>query len=176
MPFRKYLRQVRIFFRRLKYRAWNVHWTSYLADRCHIHPSLKMGAYGYIGPGAVIPDNVVMGNYVMISQDLLIVGDDHNFETVGVATIFSGRPDSRHCVIEDDVWIGARVILLRGIRVGRGSVIAAGTVVTKDVPPYSVMAGCPARFIRPRFDSKSQQLHDEFLDRPIKEGQYAVEK
>ncbi|MEV7663036.1 DapH/DapD/GlmU-related protein [Paenarthrobacter sp. NPDC089316] len=58
----------------------------------------------------------------------------------------------REVVIEDDVWIGARAIILPGVRVGRGSVVAAAAVVTKSVPPFSVVAGNPARVVKSRAD------------------------
>ena len=53
-------------------------------------------------------------------------------------------------VIEDDVWIGARVIILKGVTIGKGSIIGAGSVVTKDVEPYSIVGGNPAKLIRKR--------------------------
>lgn len=172
MRIRQTLRNARIAFRRLRYRAWGVHKTSYLGKKCSIHRSLQMGAYGYIGPRAVVPSGVVLGNYVMIGPELLITGADHRFDKPGVAVIFSGRPRSQVCVVEDDVWIGARVTLLKGIRIGRGAVIAAGSVVTRDVFPYTVVGGVPARSIRLRFNEKNQKQHDIFLAQPPHEGAY----
>jgi maltose O-acetyltransferase len=61
-----------------------------------------------------------------------------------------GYKDSQPVVIEDDVWLGARVIILPGIRVGHGAVIGAGAIVTKDVPPFAICVGNPARVIRYR--------------------------
>lgn len=61
-----------------------------------------------------------------------------------------GFQDDRPIVMEDDVWIGARVILLPSVRAGQGSVIGAGSVVTNDIPPYSIAGGNPARIIRRR--------------------------
>ena len=172
MFIRPFLRRVRMSLRRVSYRAWDVHPTSYLAEGCAIHPSLRMGAYGYIGPHSVVPAGVEMGNYVMIGPELRITGDDHRFDEPGVAVIFSGRPVQRKCILEDDVWIGARVMILKGVRVGRGAVIAAGAVVTRDVPPYTVVAGVPARRIRERFDDGAQKLHDAYLSLPPHEGSY----
>lgn len=166
------LRRARIFWRRLWYRAWNVHPTSYLAKNSSIHHSLRMGAYGYIGPGAVVPSGVKMGNYVMIGPELLITGDDHRFDQPSVAVIFSGRPDQQDCIVEDDVWIGARAILMKGVRIGRGAVVAAGAVVTEDVPPYTIVGGVPARQIRKRFDESEQRRHDAYLAQPPHEGTY----
>lgn len=172
MARRKTLRRIRMALRRFRYRARNVHPTSYLGKNCAIHPSLRMGPYGYVGPRAVVPSGVTMGNYVMIGPELLITGADHRFDEPGVAVIFSGRPDPEDCVIEDDVWIGARVTVLKGVRIGRGSVIAAGAVVTRDVPPYTIMGGVPARPIRQRFDEAAQKQHDAYLALPPQEGRY----
>lgn len=166
------LRRIRMALRRIIYRAWNVHPTTYLGKNSAIHPSLRMGAYGYIGPRAVVPKGVTMGNYVMIGPELLITGADHRFDKPGVAMIFSGRPDPEECVIEDDVWIGARVTVLKGVRIGRGAVIAAGAVVTRDVPPYTITGGVPARQIRQRFDEATQKKHDAYLTLPPHKGRY----
>ena len=172
MKVRKFLRRLRMLFRRVRYRAWEVHPTSYLGKDSSIHSSLKMGAYGYIGPHAVVPSGVTMGNYVMVGPSLLITGADHRFDLPGVAAIFSGRPDYELCNIEDDVWIGARVTVLKGVRIGRGALIAAGAVVTRDVPPYAIMGGVPARQIRQRFSESQQQQHDAYLKLPPHEGEY----
>ncbi|TVP72916.1 MAG: antibiotic acetyltransferase [Rhodobacteraceae bacterium] len=131
-----------------------------------------MGAYGYIGAGAVIPAGVIMGNYVMIGPDLLITGDDHRIDCPGLAVIFSGRPAPRPVILEDDVWIGARVTILRGMRIGRGAVIAAGAVVTRDVAPYTIAGGVPARPIRMRFTETERAQHDRYLAGPPEEGVY----
>jgi acetyltransferase-like isoleucine patch superfamily enzyme len=172
MTLRKTFRRFRMVWRRMLYRAWGVHHTSYLSKYCSLHRSLQMGAYGYIGPHSVVPSGVTMGNYVMIGPELLITGADHRFDEPGVAVIFSGRPDPRDVVIEDDVWIGARVTLIKGVRVGRGAVIAAGAVVTKDVQPYTIAGGVPARPIRQRFDETEREEHDAYLAQPPHEGTY----
>ena len=65
------------------------------------------------------------------------------------------KPEIRPIVIEDDVWIGANVTVVGGVRVGRGAVVAAGAVVTKDVEQYAIVGGVPAKLIRYRFDEKT---------------------
>ena len=172
--FRLLLRRLRIAWRRLSYGMASVHPTSYLGAGCSLDRSLVMGPYGYIGPGAMIPAGVVMGKYVMIGPGLLIAGDDHRFDKVGEAIIFSGRPTQRGCIIEDDVWIGARVIILKGTHIGRGAVIAAGAVVVRDVAPYTIVGGVPARVIGQRFNEEDARKHDVFLAGPAREGEYAA--
>jgi len=68
--------------------------------------------------------------------------------------------------VEDDVWIGSRAIILSGVTVGRGSIVAAGAVVTRSVPPYSVVGGCPARVIRFRWDVETILLHEDAVYGP----------
>ena len=76
-------------------------------------------------------------------------------------------------IIEDDVWIGSHVIILSGVRIGRGCVVAAGSVVSKSIPPYSIVGGVPARLIRKRFDDDTIAIiekidFNKFSDRLIK--------
>ena len=133
---------------------------------------LIMGKYCYIGPGGEVPKDVKFGNYVMVGKDLLISGNDHNFEIVGIPVIFSGRPNHPKTFIDDDVWIGARVIIKTGTKIGKGSIIAAGAIVVKDVDPYSIVAGVPATKIKERFNSADRLKHDEMLLKNAFEGVY----
>ena len=66
-------------------------------------------------------------------------------------------------VIEDDVWTGANVTILKGVTIGRGSVIAAGAVVTKSFPPYSIIGGVPAKLIKMRFTPEQIAEHERVL-------------
>ena len=66
-------------------------------------------------------------------------------------------------VIEDDVWIGANVTILKGVTIGHGSVIAAGAVVTQSFPPYSIIGGVPARLLKQRFTEEQQKENDRLL-------------
>ena len=173
MKLSKMLRRIRMAWNRLNYRAWMVDSTSYLVKNSSIHRSLRMGKFGYIGPKSVIPSGVEIGNYVMIGPELLITGNDHRFDEPGTAVIFSGRPkEIKKCVIEDDVWIGARVTILKGVRIGRGAIIAAGALVNKDVAAYTIVGGVPAHKIRPRFNEEEQTRHDAYLKLPPFEGKY----
>lgn len=174
MRLRPILRWLRMQVARLRYRAPSVHHTSYLAGASHIHPSLRMGPYGYVGPHSIIPKGVRMGKYVMIGPAFMVVGNDHVFDKPGCAVIFSGRPPFRTSEIGDDVWIGARVVLLQGVNIGRGAIVAAGAVVTKDVAAYSIVGGIPAREIRKRFSGSEIAVHDSYLDEPASAGEYAA--
>ncbi len=76
--------------------------------------------------------------------------------------VIEKRPeDDQDVIIDDDVWVGSGAIILKGVRVGRGSIIAAGAVVNKDVPPYSIVGGVPARKIGTRFGNVETILKHE---------------
>jgi len=89
---------------------------------------------------------VKIGSNCSISWDVVIMEHNYHFQD-----LTSGAPDTapRSITIEDDVWIGCRVIILKGVHVGKGAIIGAGSVVTKDIPPYMLVAGNPARQIKP---------------------------
>lgn len=105
-----------------------------------------------IGTGTVVGERVELdgraslfvGNHVNISSEVMIYTLQHDYKAPGFEN--SGAP----VVIEDYVWLSTRCIVLPGIRIGQGAVIAAGAVVTKDVPPFAVMAGIPAKQIGTR--------------------------
>lgn len=92
----------------------------------------------------------------MMGPDVLIISrhQNHRFDDLSRPMRLQGYAESAPVVIEDDVWLGARVIVLPGIRIGRGAVVGAGAIVTKDVPPYAVCVGNPARIVRYRNDPK----------------------
>ncbi len=103
----------------------------------------NLGDYNFVGGagGVTIGENVLIGQYVSFHPQ------NHVFSDPDVPIKQQGTTE-QGIVVEDDVWIGARVTILDGVRVGRGAVIAAGAVVTRDVPPYAVVAGVPARVIK----------------------------
>lgn len=96
--------------------------------------------------------SITIGNNVSISQEVMILSADHDPDS----PTFAGR--DLPVVIEDDVFIGSRAMVLPGVTVGRGAVIAAGAVVTKDIAPYQVVGGVPAKFIRMRRQDLNYQL------------------
>jgi acetyltransferase-like isoleucine patch superfamily enzyme len=152
----------------------NVHRTAYVAPGSTIAPDLIAGPYTYIGHGALIGRNVSIGAYSMFGPAVLCMGDDHRFDKVGVPTIFSGRPALRSTTIGIDVWVGARSILLAGVTIGDGAIIAAGTVVSKDVPPCEIHGGSPNKKIRDRFATEAEKnRHLEYLSLPPRAGEFA---
>ncbi len=107
-------------------------------------------------------NKLVIGNFVSIGPEVIFnVSADHNTETISTYpyvahVIHSGKEgiSKGDIVVEDDVWIGSRAIILSGVHIGQGAVIAAGAVVTKEVKPYSIVGGVPAKVIKNRFSDE----------------------
>jgi acetyltransferase-like isoleucine patch superfamily enzyme len=100
-----------------------------------------------IGIGNVIIGPVRVGNNVIIAQHVVISGLNHDYESVDLP--ISAQPiNKRQIYIDDDCWIGANVVITSGVRIGKHCVIAAGSIVTRDVPQFSIAAGNPARIIK----------------------------
>lgn len=111
---------------------------------------LELGDYSGIGERCVVPSNTRIGNYVMMAPDVHIVKNNHLTESIEIPMCFQGPKASGPTIIEDDVWLGVRCILTPGHIIGRGVIIAAGAVVTKDIEPYCVVGGVPAKIIKKR--------------------------
>ena len=135
---------------------------------------IVIGSKVSIGAYTSIACNGTLGNGVLISSNVGIVGRyDHDHKAKGYLISESpwiyaknARPrDTRDSVtIENDVWIGFGAVILSGVTIGRGAIVAAGSVVIKNVPAYAIVAGNPASIIGQRFDETERQQHEELLD------------
>ena len=123
-------------------------YVSLTADR----GSITLGDNVYIGDFCTISGDdgeVIIGKNVLIAAYTLIQAANHNFDRLDIPIMDQGHePSFVH--IEDDVWIGASCVICPGVCIGTGAVIGAGAVVTKDVPPFAVVGGVPAKVIRYR--------------------------
>lgn len=108
---------------------------------------LIIGDYSRIGIGNTIIGPVNIGNHVNIAQNVVVTGINHNFLDVNNNIDQQGVSTSQ-ITIEDDVWIGANAVILAGVNIGKHSIVGAGSVVTKDIPPYSISVGNPSRIIK----------------------------
>ena len=131
----------------------------------------------YLGNDVIIGDGALfmctrakihVGDHVMFGPQVTVITGEHRMDLVGrymtTVTNEEKRPeDDRDVIFEGDNWIGANVTVLSGVTVGKGAVIAAGAVVTRDVPPYAIVGGIPARVIKMRFDEETVVMHEEQL-------------
>ncbi len=130
---------------------------STIASGCKIRGELTIGELTGLNPGVVTIGRVTIGSRVRIAAYVVLVGENHRFDDPDIPIMDQGIT-SVGVVVEDDVWIGANAVIVDGVTVGAHSVIAAGAVVTRDVEPFSVMAGVPARKIRDRRDRRPTKV------------------
>jgi len=112
--------------------------------------TIEIGNRSGIGVDAWIRADLVIGDDVMMGPQAVIYGRYHKYDRTDIPMMNQGMGEFDPIVIEDDVWIGIRVIILKGVRIGKGAIIGAGAVVTGDVPAYSVVVGNPAKVIKRR--------------------------
>lgn len=110
-----------------------------------------IGEHFFCGRLCHISAPAKIGCDVMLASNVALVGGDHQIDQIRGPIRLSGRDEFREINIEDDVWVGHGSIILHGVRLGKGCVIAAGSVVTKNVPPMAIYGGNPAKLIRYRY-------------------------
>lgn len=103
-----------------------------------------------IGVNCKLYGPVHIGNNVMMGPECLFYTVNHGHNRTDIPMIEQGMTKPKDIYVEDDVWLGSRCIILPGVIIGKGSIIGTGTVVTKDVPPYSVVVGNPGQIIKTR--------------------------
>lgn len=125
---------------------------------------VEVGKYSYgplnIRTWGASNEKLKIGNFVSIAEDVLfILGGNHRMDTLSTypfKVMFLGEKREAYSkgpvVVEDDVWIGTRAIILSGVTIGKGAVIGAGAVVSKDIPPYAIAVGNPCKVLKYRFD------------------------
>jgi acetyltransferase-like isoleucine patch superfamily enzyme len=139
-----------------------------------------IGSHVYIGKDVHIEANCRIGNFCLLANRVSIIGrHDHDFFKIGFPVRYSpwicskkfpSRYIDEHAIIEDEVWLGFGVIVLTGVTIGRGSIVAAGSVVSSDIPEYSIAAGVPAKVIKKRFSSDQIEEHE----RAIAQGEFKL--
>ena len=143
---------------------------------------ISIGDNFYIGKHSIIETTAKIGNDVLIANSVAIIGRyDHQYKLPGISTRMAAgiREESYNWIgkdevttIHDDVWIGYGAIVLSGVTIGTGSIIAAGSLVTKNVEPYSIYGGSPAKKIHDRFDNESdlethKRLYKNAKNKPV---------
>jgi acetyltransferase-like isoleucine patch superfamily enzyme len=155
----------KVLFQR-KWRKQNSHNTTVAGNIFPIEiVSVGKMSYGLLNVLSYLPSNerLQIGHYVSIAPNVLfILGGNHQIDTITSFPFYSmiispniSEAESKGAIIvNDDVWIGTRAMILSGITIGKGAVIAAGSVVTKNVPPYAIFGGNPAHLIKYRFSTE----------------------
>jgi len=164
---------------------------THLLCNCIINSS-RIGSYSYIGKNCIV-QNTSIGKFCSIASDVFIGLGKHPTDLISTSTLFYRTSNTlglklvekdldfdEYAKIEigHDVWIGTRAIILDGVKVGNGAIIAANSVVTKDVPPYAIVGGVPAKIIKYRFpENKIEQLlKSAWWDWPLEEIRLKVKE
>lgn len=119
--------------------------------------NIEIGDCSGLGRNCLVSGKVKIGNSVMIGPDVMLLARSHRFDRTDIPMAAQGEGEMRPIVIHDDVWIGARALILPGVTVGEGAIVGAGAVVTKSVPPFAVVGGNPAKIIKWRKQESEQQ-------------------
>ena len=142
----------------------------YLGDGCILTPNhVYIGDDVYIGRNCIfqsVHGRIEIGDHVMFGPGVHIHGGNHRFDEIGkyMKDATPKRSDEDGAVkIGNDCWIGANAMILKGVEIGQGSVIGAGAIVTKDIPPYSVYVGVKAPLLRNRFLPEEIVDHEKLL-------------
>lgn len=133
------------------------------------YKTIELGSFVFIAGRAWFScafGKIVIGSYVMFGPGVTILGGNHRFNTVGrrmYGDTKKATGEDPGVIIQDDVWVGANSTILAGVVIGEGSIIGAGSVVTKSIPPYSIVAGVPAKVIKSRFTAEEMKAHKEIM-------------
>jgi chloramphenicol O-acetyltransferase type B len=159
----KHLRD--LYLVKIKWRSYTIGTGFHAGARVRLWAKNKLviGRHFYIGRDSQIETDCVIGDYVIFGNKVALVGRyDHHYQQPGMPVRMASQiRDADYnwkgmdnlTTIEDDVWVGYGAIIMSGITIARGSIIAAGSVVTKDVEPYCIYGGSPAKKIKDRFNS-----------------------
>lgn len=134
-------------------------------ENCFIEDSV------YIGQDCLFMCNnapIFIGSHVIFGPRVSIITGNHKYDIVGkFISEITETEKTEDCdapvLIEEDCWIGANSVILKGVTIGKGSIVASGAIVTKDIEPYSIVGGNPAKLIKKRFNKDEIKAHEDTL-------------
>lgn len=160
-PLRAALRATRLLRHRLGLRGkLSLGQNVFFGKRCYLAPPefMRVGNNVAIGMATFVETNLEIGDDVLISSHVSFVGNDHRFDDPNQTVYWAGRLPPSTVILEGDNLIGHKTTIIGNVRIGRGCIVGAGAVVTKDLPANTICAGVPARPIRDRFPQSSPQV------------------
>lgn len=139
------------------------------------YADIKVGNNVFINSGAYFAGKIIVGDNVLFGPNVTITGGHHDYSEIGKTIEEQGRPEKKEILIMSDSWIGAGSILLQKAKINEGTIIGAGSVVTKEMPPYCICAGNPCVPINYRYSDNDLKEHllmmgktDDFISNIIK--------
>lgn len=123
---------------------------------CGTH--IDIGSNTHFAPYGCLYGPLIVGDNCAVAAHVVLASIGHGYARTDIPMV-EQKALKKEIVLEDDVWIGANAVITQGVRVGTGSIVGAGAVVTRDVPPFSVVGGSPARVIRDRRNEPSDSLN-----------------
>ena len=155
------LKRIRIFLLlNFRYRFVKVGKDFYCGKNLYIKPntvtignSVYFGNYCHLSAG-----DILIADYVMLASSVSIIGGDHIYNRPGKPMTKTARGEQKTVMIEKDVWVGHGAIIMHGVTLGEGCIVSAGSIVLKDVQPYSIVAGNPAKMIKNRFETINEKI------------------
>ncbi|APU47219.1 acyltransferase [Acinetobacter junii] len=125
------------------------------------YSTITLGHHVFIANRAWFSGEIEIGSYVMFGPNVTILGGDHEFKDTTQPMFFVKDNQQRQAKIKigNDVWVGANVTILKGVEIGQGAIIAAGSVVNKSVEPFTIVGGIPAKKIAERFTKDEKQAY-----------------
>jgi maltose O-acetyltransferase len=155
-------------FRRFLNYGSNVHIGRFGHFTCE---NISFGNNVYVGQQCrfqASKSKIIIGNYIMFGPNVSIHGGNHRIDLLGrymidVKLEEKLEENDQDVIIEDDVWIGANAIILKGVKIGEGSIVGAGSIIYKSVPPYSIIVGSKSQSIKERWTKEQIEIHKKIL-------------
>ncbi len=111
---------------------------------------LKIGAHVRINEHVFLQGEITIGDYVMMAPNTSIYTITHKFSDAAIPMVQQGKTEPKKVTLKNNCWLGRNVVVLPGITIGEGAIVGANSVVTKDVAPFTIVGGVPAKLIRTR--------------------------